>query len=48
MPSITGTKWWIDCRDLTDVDLMAAANQASNTQNVPMLMPSTTNFVIAL
>jgi len=22
---VTDAKWWIDCRDLTDVDLMAAA-----------------------
>ncbi|MDD1450085.1 hypothetical protein NHF48_002510 [Sphingomonas sp. H160509] len=45
---VTDAKWWIDCRDLTDVDLMAAANQASNMQSVPTLMPSTTNPVIAL
>ena len=45
---VTDAKWWIDCRDLTDVDLMAAANQASNMQSVPTLMPSTTDPVIAL
>jgi len=45
---VTDAKWWIDCRDLTDVDLMAAAGQASNMQNVPTLMPSTTNPVTAL
>ncbi len=40
---VTDAKWWIDCRYLTDLDLMAAANQASNMQSVPTLMPSTTN-----
>ena len=45
---VTDAKWWIDCRDLTDVDLMAAANQASNMQSVPTSMPSTTDPVIAL
>ena len=45
---ITDAKWWIDCRDLTDVDLMAAANRASNMQCVPTLMASTTNPTIAL
>ncbi|WP_132897175.1 hypothetical protein [Sphingomonas sp. PP-CC-3A-396] len=45
---ITDAKWWIDCRDLTDVDLMAAANRASNIQCVPTLMASTTNPTIAL
>ena len=45
---VTDAKWWIDCRDLTDVDLMAAANRASNMQCVPTLMASTTNPTIAL
>ena len=45
---VTDAKWWIDCRDLTDVDLMAAANQASSMQSVPTLMPSTTNPTNAL
>jgi len=45
---ITDAKWWIDCRDLTDVDLMATANRASSMQNVPTLMPSTTNPTITL
>ena len=45
---ITDAKWWIDCRDLTDVDLRAAANGASNMQCVPTLMASTTNPTIAL
>jgi len=45
---VTDAKWWIDCRDLTNVDLMAAANQASNMQSVPTVMPSTTNTAIAL
>jgi hypothetical protein len=45
---VTDAKWWIDCRDLSDVDLMAAANQASNMQNVPTLISSTANTVIAV
>jgi len=45
---VNDAKWWIDCRDLGDVDLMAAANRASNMQCVPTLMPSTTNPTIAL
>ena len=45
---VTDAKWWIDHRDLTDVDLMAAANRASNMQCVPTLMASTTNPTIAL
>lgn len=45
---ITDAKWWINCRDLDDVDLMAAANRASNMQCVPTLMPSTPNPTIAL
>jgi len=44
---VTDAKWWIDCRDLSDVDLMAAANPASNLQCVPTLMPSSTNPTIA-
>ncbi|MGC5799923.1 hypothetical protein [Sphingomonas sp. NFX23] len=43
---VTDAKWWIDCRDLTDVDLMATANRASSMQSVPTLMPSTTNPTI--
>jgi len=45
---VTDAKWWIDCRNLTDVDLMAAAIRASSMQSVPTLMPSTTNPTIAL
>jgi hypothetical protein len=45
---VTDAKWWIDSRDLTDVDLMAAANQASNMQSMLTLMPSVTNTVLAL
>jgi hypothetical protein len=45
---VADAKWWIDCRDLTDVDLMAAANKASNIPRVPTPMPSTTNPTIAL
>ena len=45
---VTDAKWWIDRRDLADVDLMAAANRASSMQSVPTLMPSTTNPTIAL
>jgi hypothetical protein len=45
---VTDAKWWIDCRDLTDVDLMAAANDASNMQSVRTLIPSMTNPTIAL
>jgi len=45
---VTDAKWWIDCRDLADVDLMAAANRASSMQSVSTLMPSTTNPTIAL
>jgi len=45
---ITDAKWWIDCRNVGDVDLMVAANRASNVQCVPTLIPSTTNPTIAL
>lgn len=45
---MTDAKWWIDCRDVGDVDLIAAANRASNMQCVPTLIPSTTNPTIAL
>ncbi|MEG3168194.1 hypothetical protein U1737_08325 [Sphingomonas sp. LB3N6] len=45
---VTDAKWWIDCRDLTDINLMAAANQASNRQSVPTPMSSTTNPLISL
>ena len=31
---VTDAKWWIDHRDLTDVDLMAAATKASDVRNV--------------
>jgi hypothetical protein len=44
---VTEAKWWIDCRDLSDVDLMAAVDRAPNMQCVPTLMPSTTNPTIA-
>jgi hypothetical protein len=30
---VTDAKWWIDCRDLTDVDLMAAAAHAPDVQS---------------
>jgi hypothetical protein len=30
---VTDAKWWIDCRDLTDVDLMAAATLAPDIKN---------------
>ena len=43
---VTDAKWWIDCRDMTDVDLSTAANQVSNMQSVPTFMPSTMNLVI--
>ena len=39
---VTEAKWWIDCRDLTDVDLMAAATKASDLQNVTAATPSIT------
>ena len=45
---VTDAKWWIDRRDLADVDLMAAANRASSMQSVSTLMPSTTYPTIAL
>jgi hypothetical protein len=32
---VTDAKWWIDHRDLTDVDLMAAATQAPDMQSAP-------------
>ena len=31
---VTDAKWWIDYRDLTDVDLMAVATKASDIRNV--------------
>ena len=39
---VTDAKWWIDCRDLTDVDLMAAASKASDLQNVAAVTTSIT------
>ncbi|SFO48679.1 hypothetical protein [Sphingomonas sp. OK281] len=44
---VTDAKWWIDSLDLTDVDLIAAANQSSNMPRSPTLIRSTTNTVIA-
>jgi len=31
---VTDAKWWIDHRDLTDLDLMAAAAQATDIQGI--------------
>jgi hypothetical protein len=37
---VTDAKWWIDCRDLTDVDLMAAAAQAPDIQSATAVTAS--------
>ncbi len=34
---VTDAKWWIDCRDLSDVDLMAAATLAWDIQSAPAI-----------
>ena len=41
---ITDPKWWIDHRDRTDVDLMAAATQAPDMQNVTAVTASITDM----
>jgi hypothetical protein len=41
---VTDAKWWIDYRDLTDVDLMAAATKASGIQNVTAVTASITDI----
>ena len=41
---VTDAKWWIDCRDLTDVDLMAAATKASDIRNVTAVTALITNM----
>ncbi len=37
---VTDAKWWIDCRDLTDVDLMAAAMLATDIQSAKAITVS--------
>jgi len=41
---VTDAKWWIDYRDLTDVDLVAAATKASGIQNVTAVTASITDM----
>ncbi|MDY1010249.1 hypothetical protein [Sphingomonas sp. CFBP9019] len=41
---VTDAKWWIDHRDLTDVDLMAAATKASDVRNVTAVTASITDM----
>jgi len=41
---VTDAKWWIDHRDLTDVDLMAAATKASDIRNVTAVTASITDM----
>ncbi len=41
---VTDAKWWIDRRDLTDVDLMAAAAQASEVQSATAATASITDM----
>ena len=41
---VTDAKWWIDRRDLTDVDLMAAATKASDIRNVTPVTASITDM----
>ncbi|MES3101441.1 MULTISPECIES: hypothetical protein [Sphingomonas] len=41
---VTDAKWWIDRRDLTDVDLMAAAAQASEVQSATAVTASITDM----
>ncbi len=41
---VTDAKWWIDYRDLTDADLMAAATKASDIRNVTAVTASITDM----
>jgi hypothetical protein len=41
---VTDAKWWIDRRDLTDVDLMAAAAQAPDVQSATAVTASITDM----
>ncbi len=41
---VVDAKWWIDCRDLTDVDLMAAATPAPDIQSVTAVIGSVTDM----
>ncbi|MCP8892846.1 hypothetical protein [Sphingomonas faeni] len=41
---VTDAKWWIDRRDLTDIDLMAAAAQASEVQSATAVTASITDM----
>ena len=41
---VTDAKWWIDHRDLTDVDLMAAVTKASDIQDVRAVTASITDM----
>ncbi len=41
---VTDAKWWIDYRDLTDVDLMAVATKASDIRNVTAVTASITDM----
>ena len=41
---VTDAKWWIDHRDLTDVDLMAAVTKASDIQDVTAVTASITDM----
>jgi hypothetical protein len=41
---VTDAKWWIDYRDLTDVDLMAAATKASDIRHVTAVTASITDM----
>ncbi len=41
---VTDATWWIDRRDLTDVDLMAAAAQASEVQSATAVTASITDM----
>ena len=41
---VTDAKWWIDHRDVADVDLMAAATQASNMPSASAVTASITDM----
>jgi hypothetical protein len=41
---VTDSKWWIDRRDLTDVDLMTAAAQAPDVQSATAVTASITDM----
>jgi len=41
---VADAKWWIDHRDLTDVDLMAAATQAHDMQSATAVTASITDM----